>query len=87
MTRNDQDRELALTVCSRPVTSPLARLLDCCKQAVRSSPTLVIYLQILIWCLDYKYASRLTRPEVAHYLIEATRDLADLLGISLGEGM
>src|SRR5205807_7283796 len=30
-----------------------------------------------------RYAYRLTQPKVAHYLIEAARELADLLGISL----
>jgi hypothetical protein len=28
----------------------------------------------------------LTRPEIAHYVVDVTKELADLLGISLVEG-
>ncbi len=38
-----------------------------------------------IWCPDEWYAYRLIRSEVARYLVEATTELADLLGISLRE--
>ncbi|WP_220210985.1 hypothetical protein [Reticulibacter mediterranei] len=41
---------------------------------------------MLRWCFEEEHAYHLSRPEVARYVIEATKALADLLGISLGEG-
>jgi hypothetical protein len=37
------------------------------------------------WCSAFKTTKNLTRPEVARYVIQMTKDLADLLGIPLGE--
>ncbi|WP_220201291.1 hypothetical protein [Reticulibacter mediterranei] len=40
---------------------------------------------MLGWRFEEEHAYHLTRPEVAHYLIETTKELAELLGISLVE--
>ncbi|GHO98902.1 hypothetical protein KSF_089500 [Reticulibacter mediterranei] len=38
---------------------------------------------MLRWCFEKEHAYHLTRPEIAHYVVEATKELAELLGISL----
>ncbi|GHO94881.1 hypothetical protein KSF_049290 [Reticulibacter mediterranei] len=38
------------------------------------------------WRFEEKHAYHLTRPEIAHDVVETTKELAELLGISLGEG-
>jgi hypothetical protein len=38
------------------------------------------------WCSPFETTKNLTRPEVARYVIQITKELADLLGIALGEG-
>jgi hypothetical protein len=37
------------------------------------------------WDSPHETTKNLTRPEVARYLIQMTKELADLLGIALGE--
>ncbi|WP_268963424.1 hypothetical protein [Reticulibacter mediterranei] len=37
------------------------------------------------WRFDEEHAYHLTQPEVARYLIQTTKELAELLGISLDE--
>jgi hypothetical protein len=37
------------------------------------------------WCSPFETTKNLTRPEVAQYVIQMTKDLADLLDITLGE--
>ncbi|GHO97408.1 hypothetical protein KSF_112810 [Reticulibacter mediterranei] len=37
------------------------------------------------WCFGEEHAYHLIRPEIAHYVIETTKELADLLGISIDE--
>jgi hypothetical protein len=37
------------------------------------------------WRSPRETTKNLTRPEVARYVIQMTKDLADLLGITLGE--
>jgi hypothetical protein len=39
------------------------------------------------WCSPYETTKNLTRPEVARYVIQMTKELADLLGITLAEVM
>jgi hypothetical protein len=39
----------------------------------------------LRWCFEKEHAYHLTQPEVARYVVETTKELADLLGISLAE--
>ncbi|GHO97419.1 hypothetical protein KSF_074670 [Reticulibacter mediterranei] len=41
---------------------------------------------LLRWCFEEEHVSHLTRPEIAHYVVEVTKELADLLGISIDEG-
>jgi len=41
---------------------------------------------MLRWRFEREHAYHLTQPEVARYLIETTKELAHLLGISLAEG-
>ncbi|GHO98869.1 hypothetical protein KSF_089170 [Reticulibacter mediterranei] len=40
---------------------------------------------ILRWCFEKEHAYHLTRPEVAQYVVSVTKELAELLGISLAE--
>jgi hypothetical protein len=40
---------------------------------------------LLRWRFEEEHASHLTRPEIARYVVYAAKELADLLGISLGE--
>ncbi|GHO94868.1 hypothetical protein KSF_049160 [Reticulibacter mediterranei] len=40
---------------------------------------------MLRWCFEEEHAYQLTRPEIAHDVIQITTELADLLGITLGE--
>jgi hypothetical protein len=42
---------------------------------------------LLRWCFEEEHVSHLTQPKVARYVIETTKELADLLGISLDEGI
>ena len=37
------------------------------------------------WCSPFETTKNLTRPEVAKYVIQITKELADLLGITIGE--
>jgi hypothetical protein len=37
------------------------------------------------WCSPLETTKNLTRPEVARYVIQITKELADLLGITIGE--
>jgi hypothetical protein len=39
------------------------------------------------WCSPHETTKNLTRPEVAKYVIQMTKELADLLGITLTEVM
>jgi hypothetical protein len=39
------------------------------------------------WCSPRETTKNLTRPEVAKYVIQMTKELADLLGITLAEVM
>jgi hypothetical protein len=41
---------------------------------------------MLRWCFEEEQAYHLAQPEIAHYVISVTKELADLLGISLVEG-
>jgi hypothetical protein len=38
------------------------------------------------WCFEEEHAYHLTRPEIARDVVAVTKELADLLGISLAEG-
>jgi hypothetical protein len=44
------------------------------------------YCSILRWCFEKEHAYHLTRPEIARDVVSVTKELADLLGISLVEG-
>jgi hypothetical protein len=41
---------------------------------------------MLRWCFEEKHAYHLTQPEIAHYVVSVTKELAELLGISIDEG-
>ena len=41
---------------------------------------------MLRWCFEKEHAYHLTRPEIAHDVVSVTKELAELLGISLAEG-
>ncbi len=38
------------------------------------------------WGLVLEYRNGLMRPEITHYLVKITEELAEILGIELGEG-
>jgi hypothetical protein len=40
---------------------------------------------MLRWCFGEEHAYHLTRPEVARYVMEVTKELADLLGLPIDE--
>ncbi|GHO98899.1 hypothetical protein KSF_089470 [Reticulibacter mediterranei] len=40
---------------------------------------------MLRWCFEEEHAYHLTRPEIAHYVVSVTKELAELLSISLTE--
>ncbi|GHO98862.1 hypothetical protein KSF_089100 [Reticulibacter mediterranei] len=37
------------------------------------------------WCFEEEHAYHLTRPEIAHYMVHMTKELVELLGLSLAE--
>jgi hypothetical protein len=54
----------------------------------RCWPNRVLMLTTIIvweWCSPYETMKNLTRPEVARYVIQITKELADILGITIGE--